>query len=233
MSSTTAAQVIRVFKDYFSRWGLSRVVVTDNGPPFNSYEVAKFLSDDGVNYLTIPPNHPQSNGPAESAVGTIKDKLTKAVEDGYTLVNATCRFLSDYHNAVHSSTRKTPTELHVNRRLYTRFDVLTRNKKMSREVLLREYRIKQQKWSSGNVVGEEGNVIVEVEREDGSIARRHRDQIFPMTLLSNESTKEGSKLPEPEVIAAPAEELRRSKRNRVPVQRFGFDQDGNVFFFFR
>ena len=71
-------------------------------------------------------------------------------------------------------------------------------------------------------------MIVEVEREDGPIARRHRDQIFPMTLQSNESTKESSELLASKEVIAPAGELGQSKRNRAPVKRFGYDQDGNV-----
>ena len=55
MTTATAEMVIRVFKDYFARWGLPKVVVTDNRPPFSVHAFVEFLTSNGVKHMTIPP----------------------------------------------------------------------------------------------------------------------------------------------------------------------------------
>lgn len=142
-----------------------------------------------MKHLTSPPYHPQSNGAIENVVGTIKDKLRKALENGFSLEEETYRFLLDYHSASHATTRKSPVELHLGRKLYTRFDELMRNKTpMEEPIIFREYN-KPDKWSEGKIVANKGNVIVEVEKEDGTTLRRHLDQTEAVESESRRSTR--------------------------------------------
>lgn len=46
--SSNAKSVINFLKDYFARWGISEVLVTDNGPPFSSMEFQSFMRKNGV-----------------------------------------------------------------------------------------------------------------------------------------------------------------------------------------
>ena len=48
--------------DLFSIEGYQDEIVSDNGPPFNGKEFAKFLSGLGIKHTTSSPKYPGSNG---------------------------------------------------------------------------------------------------------------------------------------------------------------------------
>lgn len=81
MNKTDARHVRNVLMKFFSVFGLPSLVVADNGPPFNSQEIREILENNAIKYKNSPPHHPQSNGLAERAVQTIKDKLKKFTVD--------------------------------------------------------------------------------------------------------------------------------------------------------
>lgn len=191
IANSTSFTIIKIFKEYLARWGLIEVLVTDNGPPFNAKDFNDFLEKNGVNHMFTPPYHPQSNGAAENCVATFKDKVKKALAGQVALHDAVQNFLLDYRSAMHATTCRTPAELHLNRRLRTRFDVMLKEKEdaqignfggHSREIVVgdsvmaRQYRGKE-KWVEGRVTDVEGKVICEVEGSDGEIRRRHVDQL--------------------------------------------------------
>lgn len=68
-------------KAIFSRHGIARRVVSDNGPCYNSREFKQFAESWGFQHVTSSPHYPQSNGLAEKTVQTAKRILTKAQED--------------------------------------------------------------------------------------------------------------------------------------------------------
>ena len=53
------------------------MVVSDNGPQYSSKAYADFAKEYQFKHVTSSPYHPQSNGEAERAVGTIKNLLKK------------------------------------------------------------------------------------------------------------------------------------------------------------
>ena len=55
LTLTTAEQTICRFKEFCARWGIMRVLVTDNGPPFSSAEFAQFTTRNGIKHLFSPP----------------------------------------------------------------------------------------------------------------------------------------------------------------------------------
>ena len=59
MSSTTSGPVIKELRGLFSRFGLPRVIVSDNGPQLVSNEMKNFINR---NHVLIPAYHPASNG---------------------------------------------------------------------------------------------------------------------------------------------------------------------------
>ena len=64
--------------DLFSIEGYIDEIVSDNGPPFNSKEFAKFLSGLGIKHTTSPPGYPRSNGFIEQHIQTVKNMLSKS-----------------------------------------------------------------------------------------------------------------------------------------------------------
>ena len=77
LKQTTAEEVIKHTKSIFARHGIPEVVVSDNGPQYSSKAYADFAKEYQFKHVTSSPYHPQSNGEAERAVGTIKSLLKK------------------------------------------------------------------------------------------------------------------------------------------------------------
>ena len=63
--------------DLFSIEGYPDKIVSDNRPPFQSKEFAKFLSGLGIRHTTSSPGYPRSNGFIELHIQTVKNMLSK------------------------------------------------------------------------------------------------------------------------------------------------------------
>ncbi len=81
MRNLTASTLIEKLEDIFGYFGYCKKLVTDNGPPFGSYEFKRFCDKYGIKLMHSPPYHPSSNGMAERAVQSIKKVLMKLVLD--------------------------------------------------------------------------------------------------------------------------------------------------------
>ena len=77
MRKTDAVSVIYALSIIFTRFGEPRLIVSDNGPPFNSKEFEQFCKDQQIELLHSPPYNPQSNGSAERWVRTVKEMMKK------------------------------------------------------------------------------------------------------------------------------------------------------------
>ena len=64
--------------DLFSIEGYPDEIVSDDGPPFQSKEFAKFLSGLGIKQTTSSPRYPHSNGFIEWHIQTVKTMLSKS-----------------------------------------------------------------------------------------------------------------------------------------------------------
>ena len=64
--------------DLFSIEGYPDEIVSDNGPPFQSKEFAKFLSGLGIKHTTSSQGYPRSNGFIERHIQTVKNMLSKS-----------------------------------------------------------------------------------------------------------------------------------------------------------
>ena len=62
----------------FSIEGYPDEIVSDNGPPFQSKEFAKFLSGLGIKHTTSSPGYPHSNGFIEWHIQMVKNMLSKS-----------------------------------------------------------------------------------------------------------------------------------------------------------
>ncbi|KAK1355973.1 2-alkenal reductase [Heracleum sosnowskyi] len=66
--------------DYFTKYGIPRVLVTDNGTQFNNDEFKKYCDENDIKLRFTFVAHPQANGQAEVANRIILDGLNKRVE---------------------------------------------------------------------------------------------------------------------------------------------------------
>ena len=58
MASTTSTTTVNVLRDIFSRFGLPKTLVLDNGPQFVADEFKSFLQQNGVKHVTSSPYRP-------------------------------------------------------------------------------------------------------------------------------------------------------------------------------
>ena len=84
MSRTTSEETISKLQKIFSRFGLPKTLVSDNGTAFSSVKFSTFCQQNGINHIRTPPFHPQSNGQVEHLVDTFKRALLKLRGEGTT-----------------------------------------------------------------------------------------------------------------------------------------------------
>ena len=70
VGSTSARQTVWALRKIFARFGVSRQVVTDNGPQFMVDEFKTFCNQRGILHSRIAAYHSSSNGQAERFVQT-------------------------------------------------------------------------------------------------------------------------------------------------------------------
>ncbi|XP_075728639.1 uncharacterized protein LOC119176573 isoform X2 [Rhipicephalus microplus] len=250
VSRATANATVDSMRTLFSRFGLPRTIVTDNGTPFTGAEFAQFVQKNGIEHIRTPPYHPQSNGLAERAVRTLKDGLKRM--PGVELSTALSRILCNYRNSPQAS-GVSPSELLLGYRLRTRLDICfsPRNHELPKNpgaesaswyfapgdaVYVRNYGVGD-KWTPGKVKSTSGARLVTVATEDG-VVRRHVDQVRkrssdtgasretatpeePPPEGQHRTTQDAPKCEADDLSESPVPELRRSTRIRKPVERYG------------
>lgn len=59
----------------FVTFGLPEVIVSDNATNYKSEEFHDFMMNDGIKHIFTPPYHSTSNGLAEQAVQTFRERM--------------------------------------------------------------------------------------------------------------------------------------------------------------
>jgi hypothetical protein len=102
----------------FARYGLPKVLITDNGPPFNAAEFGKLMEFCGTQHITSSPHFPQANGESERAVQVAK-RILEQDDPVFALLN--------YRVTPHLSTGYSPAQLLMGRMLRSRVPMLEKN----------------------------------------------------------------------------------------------------------
>ena len=58
MASTVSETAIEKLRDIFARFGLSKQLVSDNGPQLVSLEFSEMMKRNGIKHIRVAPNHP-------------------------------------------------------------------------------------------------------------------------------------------------------------------------------
>lgn len=107
MEASTVASVF--FDEIISRYGVPKVLVTDNGTNFTSRlftETCKLL---GVKKVHITPYHPQANGSLERSHRPLAEYLRNyAKEDGSNWDRWLTKAMHVHNNSMHVTTKQTP-----------------------------------------------------------------------------------------------------------------------------
>ncbi len=195
-----ATNTIRKLTILFSRYGLVKILVSDNAPQLTkSHEFSKYCASNGITHIPIPAYHASSNGQAESIVGKFKAAMRRMCQDNTDIELNIAKWLLSYHNTPHSATGTEPSVLMIGRRLRSPLSLVNplssgvRLKSLIREqtsrvesekslrrlsvgdrVLFRD--VLGKSWKPG-IVQEVSDKIYVIEAENGSIVRKHVDHV--------------------------------------------------------
>ncbi|GFY09083.1 uncharacterized protein K02A2.6 [Trichonephila clavipes] len=176
-----------------------KVLVSDNGSQFTSYEFQRFMHKNGVRHKTSAPFKPSSNGQAERYVATLKQSLRAMHKYEGTIQQKLSTFLMQYPKAPNVTTTLSPAMLFLKRDIRTRIDLLLpelktkiqdklrrdnfefRDRKfdVGDRVAVRVYRAANTRWKFGTIVNQDG-VLHNIIDVQGTLVRRHVDQIRPV-----------------------------------------------------
>ncbi|XP_013136418.1 PREDICTED: uncharacterized protein K02A2.6-like, partial [Papilio polytes] len=198
MTGVSANYLIDRLNELFSRFGIPKQIVTDNGTQFASKEFDFFNRYNGIQHIFTPPYHPSSNGLAENAVKTLKRIIKKALQEKRDVNRALWSFLIYYRNVAHCTTGESPASLLLGRPIRTRLDAIRPDREnqvrsaqqrqqeaasganrafdKSDTVWYRQY-LKGEKWIPGQVVEVLGTSNFKVKGSDGEVVHRHIDQL--------------------------------------------------------
>lgn len=111
----TSKCVVDALKRIFSCQGIPNVVMSDNGPCYQSSVFREFANSWGFQHITSSPGHSQSNGQAENYVKTLKS-LLKNAELGKTDFRLA---ILEYRTMPIDGLNKSPSEVLYGRQLRT------------------------------------------------------------------------------------------------------------------
>ncbi|XP_058445439.1 uncharacterized protein K02A2.6-like [Malaya genurostris] len=139
-SGTDSGKVLRKLVAIFARFGLPDVLVSDGGPPFNSYGFVNFLEKQGIKVFKSPPYNPSSNGQAERLVRTVKDVLKKFLMEPETKElnweDQLNLFLFNYRNSCLTNGGDFPSERIFNYTPMKLIDLLNPKRHYKKQLLL-------------------------------------------------------------------------------------------------
>lgn len=100
-------------KKIFSRHGIPKTLMSDNGPNFNSENFKEFTKTWYFQHITSSPRYPKSNGQVERAIQTIKNIIRKSNTEGTDLEMC----LLQYRNTPITYNLPSPAQILYSRRL--------------------------------------------------------------------------------------------------------------------
>lgn len=215
MRTITSASTIAKLRETFARFGMPKVIVSDNGSQFTSEVFKSFCTQNGIQHIRTAPYHPQSNGQAERFVDTLKRSLTKMNGEG-NISEILQTFLLTYRITPNRNTHsnQSPAQVMFGRRIRSALNLLLptsnhvieqRNEAMEtafnrhhnaknrqfnpgNRVFAKQYRGNKSFWTSGVIIERIGKVNYNVLLDNNLLIRSHANQV-----KSNETSEEHQK----------------------------------------
>ena len=198
MNTITSSKTIGVLREIFSRTGIVKQIISDNGRTFTSEEFQTFCRNNGIIHKTSAPWHPATQGLVERFVQTFKLAMKSASTDGGSLHQKIGSFLLQYRNAAHATTNESPAKLFLGRQLRSRLELIKSNirdtveKKQfqsftepkrpqfseGEKVMVRDYRENANKWTDAKITEKTGPLSYRVTAGDQGNWRRHAYQML-------------------------------------------------------
>ena len=130
LKSGTAREIMCKLRETFSRFGIPRSVVSDNGTVFVSKEISSFFAYLGIRHIRTSNYHPESNGTVERFHSTLKSRINRIMyERGVEFEAALDKALYDVRSTPNAITGTTPFQRFFNRPMQTKLMALTETPK--------------------------------------------------------------------------------------------------------
>ncbi|XP_060599606.1 uncharacterized protein K02A2.6-like [Ruditapes philippinarum] len=120
---TSAEKTVNVLRTIFSRYGIPKQLVSDNGVQFTEL-FAQFMKNNGIFHIRTAVAKPSTNGLVERLNGTFKSRIRAMKFDKGDLNLKLANFLLTYRNSVHQSTQESPAMMFMGRSLRSKLDLL-------------------------------------------------------------------------------------------------------------
>lgn len=133
VKNLNAKTVINECRNIFALYRVPQIFVTDNSRTFTSSEFKAFLERNGVLFKYTAPYNLAINGQAERFIQTLKNALRRMNATSTNVQEKLCKLLLHYRVALHATTKVSPAELFLQRKLRTRLDLLFHKRRVKRE----------------------------------------------------------------------------------------------------
>ena len=111
IKSLAARPVIAVLSEIFNLFGRPTHLRTDNGSPFQSYELQQFLDHMGVKHIRVTPYWPRANGLVERFMRNLNRVIRNSKVNNTDWKQDLDIFLRNYRNTPHETTGVPPATL--------------------------------------------------------------------------------------------------------------------------
>ena len=127
-SSTAFRPTKEKLQEIFATHGNPRRLESDNGPPFNSREFAEWTKEEGIDHHRVTPEHPRSNGEAESFMKILNKQEQIAHYQRRDRKEVIRNMLIGYRSTPHPGTGVTPYEAMMYRKVRNKLDYVKTDK---------------------------------------------------------------------------------------------------------
>ena len=115
LTNITSSSIIKCLEIYFSRYGIPKIILSDNGTNFCSKEIEQFFKAHNIEHRKSSVYYPQSNAVVERVHRTLKESISAMCNNTFEWSKLLLFFKLQYNNSKHSVTQFSPAELFFGR----------------------------------------------------------------------------------------------------------------------
>ena len=123
LPNITTHTIIKNLSDYFSRYGIPKIILSDNATNFCSNDFEDFLKSLNIEHRRTSIYFPRSNGVVERINRSLKESVASLSDQVIEWSDRLKFFVLHYNNVRHSITNFTPSQLFMGRELNLPLDI--------------------------------------------------------------------------------------------------------------